>query len=79
MNNIIVYTKNNCPHCLQVKSFLNEKGISFEERNTDQNDEFAKQVWDMGLRAVPVTLIGDVRILGMSKPQLESALAELVQ
>lgn len=76
MNDIIVYTKNNCPHCLQVKSFLNEKGVSFEERNTDENDEFAKQVWEMGIRAVPVTLIGDVRILGMNKPQLETVLAE---
>jgi glutaredoxin len=76
MENVIVYTSTNCPHCRQVKSFLSDKGISYEERNIEQNDEFAQQVWDMGLRAVPVTLIGEHRIAGMNKLQFEKALAE---
>ncbi|MNW10089.1 hypothetical protein D3C71_2072280 [compost metagenome] len=59
-----------------MKSYLSEKGISYEERNIEQNDEYARQVWDMGLRAVPVTLIGEHRIMGMNKLQFEKALAE---
>lgn len=75
MENVIVYTSTNCPHCRQVKSFLNDKGIEFEERNIEQNEDYAQQVWDMGLRAVPVTVIGDKRIVGMNKLQFDKALS----
>ncbi|GIP24427.1 MULTISPECIES: glutaredoxin family protein [Paenibacillus] len=75
MEQAIVYTSTNCPHCKQVKSFLTEKGVAFEERNIETNDEYAQQVWDMGLRAVPVTLIGEFKIVGMNKLQFDKALA----
>ncbi|WP_433944118.1 glutaredoxin family protein [Paenibacillus sp. SN-8-1] len=75
MEQAIVYTSTNCPHCKQVKSFLTEKGVSFEERNVETNDEYAQQVFDMGMRAVPVTLIGDFKIVGMNKLQFDKALA----
>ncbi|GGF89538.1 NrdH-redoxin [Paenibacillus albidus] len=75
MENVIVYTSTNCPHCRQVKSFLSEKGVAYEERNIEQSDDFAQQVWDMGLRAVPVTVIGEHRIVGMNKTQFDKALA----
>ncbi|MCM3702879.1 MULTISPECIES: glutaredoxin family protein [Paenibacillus] len=77
MANVIVYTSTNCPHCKQVKSFLSDKGVAYEERNIEQNDDYAQQVWDMGMRAVPVTVIGEHRILGMNKTQFDKALAEL--
>lgn len=76
MENVIIYTSTNCPHCRQVKSFLSEKGVAFEERNIEQNEEYAQQVWDMGMRAVPVTVIGEHRILGMNKTKFEKVLAE---
>lgn len=75
MENVIVYTSTNCPHCRQVKSFLNDKGVQFEERNIEENEDYAQQVWDMGLRAVPVTVIGDKRIVGMNKLQFDKALS----
>lgn len=75
MKNAIVYTSTNCPHCRQVKSFLSEKGVSYEERNIEQNEEFAQQIWDMGMRAVPITVIGEFKIVGMNKTQLNKALA----
>lgn len=75
MEKAIVYTSTNCPHCRQVKSFLNDKGVEFEERNIEQNDDYAQQVWDMGLRAVPVTVIGETRIVGMNKLQFDKALS----
>lgn len=75
MENVVVYTSTNCPHCRQVKSFLNDKGVQFEERNIEENEDYAQQVWDMGLRAVPVTVIGDKRIVGMNKLQFDKALS----
>ncbi|MNW25092.1 Glutaredoxin-like protein NrdH [compost metagenome] len=74
MEKAIVYTSSNCPHCKQVKSFLTEQGVEFEERNIETNDAYAQEVWDMGIRAVPLTLIGDARISGMNKTQFNKVL-----
>lgn len=74
MDKVILYTSTNCPHCRQVKGYLADKGIEFEERNIEQNDEYAQQVWDMGVRAVPLTVIGENRVLGMNTTQFEKFL-----
>ena len=35
---MILYTKNNCPHCDDAKKYLNRlEGVSFEERNVEEN------------------------------------------
>jgi glutaredoxin 3 len=33
MTTAIVWSKENCPYCLQAKALLKQKGIEFEERN----------------------------------------------
>jgi len=33
----IVWSKENCPHCLQAKALLTQKGIKFEERNISKD------------------------------------------
>ena len=33
MTKAIVWSKENCPYCLQAKALLESKGIEFEERN----------------------------------------------
>ena len=33
MTKAIVWSKENCPYCLQAKALLTQKGIEFEERN----------------------------------------------
>jgi glutaredoxin len=44
----IVWSKENCPYCLQAKALLESKGIEFEERNV-QTDWTREQL----LAAVP--------------------------
>ena len=44
----IVWSKNQCPFCLQAKSLLSSKGIEFEDRNI--NDNWTKEQL---LEAVP--------------------------
>lgn len=74
---VIVYSSTNCHYCAQLKKFLNEQNISFEERNIDLKDEYAEELWNTGLRSVPVTVIGERKILGFNQVQLNKALAEL--
>ena len=33
----IVWSKENCPYCLQAKALLESKGIEFEERNVSRD------------------------------------------
>jgi len=33
----VVWSKENCPYCLQAKALLASKGIEFEERNVNKN------------------------------------------
>lgn len=74
--NAIVYTSTHCQYCKQVKSFLTEKGVAFEERNIDQDERFAEELWNTGMRSVPVTVIGGANILGYNVTQLTRALEE---
>ena len=48
MAKALVWSKNNCPFCVQAKNLLKLKGIEFEERNI--NEEWTRQQL---LEAVP--------------------------
>jgi glutaredoxin 3 len=37
MTKAIVWSKNNCPFCVQAKALLKMKGIEYEERNVQEN------------------------------------------
>ena len=76
-NPVIVYTSTYCNYCKQVKSFLSDRGVAYEERNIDQEEKFAEELWNTGMRSVPVTVIGEAKILGFNQTQLNRAVAEL--
>lgn len=50
---ITVYSKNNCPFCVQAKNLLQLKGIVFEEVKIDENSEAREFVLGEGHRTVP--------------------------
>ena len=50
---LTVYSKNNCPFCVQAKNLLKLKNIAFEEINIEQNPEARKFVLEQGHRTVP--------------------------
>ena len=45
MKPIILYTQPECPPCQIVKLFLNDRGVSYEEKNILE-DDLAKQEWE---------------------------------
>ena len=45
----IIWSKENCPYCLQAKALLKQKNIEVEERNISQGDWTKEQL----LEAVP--------------------------
>lgn len=44
MANIVLYTKSYCPYSKKCKEFLHEKGVNFEEKIIDGDDELAKEM-----------------------------------
>ncbi|UVI32726.1 glutaredoxin family protein [Paenibacillus spongiae] len=75
--NVILYSSTHCQYCKQVKGFLEARGVNYEERNIDTNDQYAEELWNTGMRSVPVTVIGSTNILGFNQTQLTKALAEI--
>ena len=50
---IKVYSKNNCPFCVQAKNLLELKGIKFEEVKIDEVPEAREFIVAEGHRTVP--------------------------
>lgn len=59
MNNIIVYSKNNCMQCKMTKRFLKEHNVSFEERNINQDPKYLDILKEQGFKSVPIVMQSD--------------------
>lgn len=73
----IVYSSTHCTYCKQLKSYLTEQNIAFEERNIDTSEDYAKELQDMGMSSVPVTVIGQTTVLGLNPSKIKKALAAI--
>ncbi len=71
---VVVYTSNTCPHCVTAKEYFNEKGISFTERNVQQDPAARKELMQKGIMAVPVIQIDGEMVVGFDKGKIESLL-----
>tara|TARA_R110000822_G_scaffold12052_5_gene43530 strand:+ start:77 stop:325 length:249 start_codon:yes stop_codon:yes gene_type:complete len=50
---LTVYSKNNCPFCVQAKNLLTLKGVEFTEIKIDETPEAREFVLAEGHRTVP--------------------------
>lgn len=58
MARVVVYTKRYCPYCTAAKALLRSKGVSFEEKDIDDDTE--KRQWlasVSGQRTVPQVFV----------------------
>ncbi len=74
-NKPIVYASNTCTYCKQLKTYLQQQNITFEERNIDENPAYGEELQRMGVMSVPVTVIGDKQVLGFNPGRIEKLLA----
>lgn len=59
--NVIIYIKNACPNCEQVKWVLNATRVTYETRNIDEDPSHVAWMADKGYMSVPVTYFLVVR------------------
>lgn len=72
----IVYSSTNCVYCKQLKQYLEEQNLPYEERNIDENPAYGEELQRMGLMSVPVTVIGEKQILGFNPTRIQKVFAE---
>jgi glutaredoxin-like protein NrdH len=77
MAQAIVYTSTNCVYCKQLKAYLTEQNVSYEERNVDESEAYFEELQAIGMMSLPVTVIGEFNILGMNTTRIQKALAAL--
>lgn len=57
---ISIYTTNTCVYCVQVKKFLENKGLGYDLINLDDHPERTNELLELtGQLAVPVTVVHD--------------------
>jgi glutaredoxin len=58
MKKITVFTTSTCAYCGMVKKWLDNKGVSYDVVNLDEQPEKQKEVFEKsGALTVPITLI----------------------
>ena len=65
---IKVYTTPTCAYCHALMDWLDSKGIEYTEMDATKEPDIS---------AVPVTVIGDERIVGFDRPAIKRALKAL--
>lgn len=74
MADVKVYTSNTCPYCTLAKSYLDEKGVEYTERNVQTDKEARKELMSMGHMGVPVIIINGEEIVGFDKDKMDALL-----
>jgi len=73
--NVTIYTSPTCPHCLQLKEFLKNNNVSFEEVNVNKNKKAAEEIMKKsGVMGVPIIKIGEEIIAGFDEAELKRKL-----
>lgn len=73
-HDVTVYTSNTCPYCVAAKDYLQEKGISYKEKNIETDPSARKELISMGHMGVPVIIIDGEEIVGFDKVRMEQLL-----
>lgn len=75
MNDIIVYTQNECPPCKIIKMFLNEFGFTYSEKNISEDDKSRRELTELyGSYSTPTIIVGDEVIIGFDLEKLKKVL-----
>ena len=54
---MILYTKNNCAQCRFTKLHMANMGVTYEERNVDDNEAYMQEALDTGYKSMPIVVV----------------------
>lgn len=74
---ITIYSADWCGFCHAAKQYLDRKGITYTEKNVDEDrDAAVESVEKSGQRGIPVIDINGEIIVGFDRPRIDAALAK---
>ena len=75
MAKVRVFSTQSCPYCVNLKEFLKEHDIKFEDIDVSQNKEALNEMVEKsGQMGVPVVDIGGKIIVGFAKEKVSNLL-----
>lgn len=80
MKNITIYSTATCGFCKMLKSYLNDKGIKYDVKMADEDQNIARELYEKsGQLGVPFTVITDdlgkeEMILGFDRHKIDTVL-----
>ena len=74
---VTIYTTPTCPDCRDLKKWLSERGVSYEERDLTDPAVAQQAKARTGVRVAPITFVGEAFFYGTfasQRPHIEAAL-----
>ena len=72
---VVIYSADWCAFCHAAKDYLTAKGITFTEKNVEEDPAYAQEsVSKSGQMGIPVLDIGGQIIVGFDRPKIDAAL-----
>lgn len=78
MQNVTVFSKDNCIQCKMTKKTLEQYGIAYVERNVSHDAEALAFLKEQGYQSVPVVMSKDMDPINGFRPDLLSSLAKAI-
>jgi thioredoxin reductase (NADPH) len=77
MANILVYTKSGCPWCDDVRAYLKETGLPFEEREVRTTPQYFEEMEKLsGQRKAPVVVVDGEVLADTDREAVEAFLRQ---
>jgi glutaredoxin-like YruB-family protein len=72
---VTIYSADWCAFCHAAKDYLDKKGVTYTEKNVEQDQSFAQEaVRKSGQMGIPVLDINGEIIVGFDRPRIDAAL-----
>lgn len=66
---VILYSLSTCGYCKQARELLDKQNVAYVERVIDTSTTAKKEAAELGIKTVPVLLVGDYRVRGYDHAQ----------
>lgn len=71
---LIIYTKDNCAQCRFSKLHMANMGVTYEERNVDENEAYMQEALDTGHKSMPIVVLNGRVVASGFQPDKLNAL-----
>lgn len=72
-----MFTTSSCGVCKMAKAYMNQRGISYFEKDVEKNEDYLREFYARGGRGVPYIFVGDQSMEGFDPNRLERMLDNL--